>query len=173
MLPIALALASQFAPAVVKYLSGSDTAAAVAGQVVGIAQAVTGAATPEAAQAALAADPALALAFREKVMASESDLEKAYLGDRKDARAMQVAALGQDDLFSKRFVYYFASAWSLFAMFYFSAVTFWPPNGNGQRIADTILGVLIASVVGVMFSYFYGTTRGSKDKDATIAGLMK
>lgn len=75
------------------------------------------------------------------------------------------------DIFSKRFVYYFAAAWSLFSMAYFMAVTFFPPPADGLRIADTILGVLIASVIGVMFAYFYGTTRASKAKDDTINKL--
>ena len=87
---------------------------------------------------------------------------------------MQVAALSQDDLFSKRFVYYFA-AWSLFSMIYFIAVTFWPPPTDGLRIADTILGVLLASVIGVMFAYFYGTTRGQQGEgrnDQTAVRLV-
>ena len=50
-------------------------------------------------------------------------------------------------------------------------VTFFPPPSDGQRIADTILGVLIASVIGVMFAYFYGSHRASKTKDDTINKL--
>lgn len=168
---IALALASQFAPGIIKYFSNSDTAANVAGQVINIAKTVTGKGTPEEAVEALKLDPALAIQFKTAVMANDTDLEKAYLADVQSARTMQMAALAQDDLFSKRFVYYFAAAWSLFSMIYFMAVTFWPPSAAGQRIADTILGVLIASVIGVMFAYFYGTTRASKAKDDTISRL--
>jgi hypothetical protein len=42
-----------------------------------------------------------------------------------------------------------------------------PPAG--QRVADTILGVLITSVVGVMFAYFYGTTKNSMEKTRMLA----
>jgi uncharacterized protein YacL len=64
---------------------------------------------------------------------------------------------------------YFASGWSIFSMVYFMAVTFAPPAAAGQRIADTILSVLIASVVGVMFSYFYGSTKNSAEKTRLLA----
>jgi hypothetical protein len=122
---------------------------------------------------AIKADPALALQFKMAVMANDADLEKAYLADRKDARAMQTAALDHEDKFSKRFVYIFASAWSLFTMVYFGCVTFIEVPIGGQRVSDTILGVLIGSVLGSIFQFFYGTNRGSQIKDATISNLSK
>lgn len=170
LIPIAMQLA-QFAPGIIKLLTGSDKAEEVAGKVVDVAKAVTGMSDAPAVVAAIQMDPAKAMEFHLAFAAHQGDLEKTYLADVQNARAMQVAALSQEDLFSKRFVYYFAAAWSLFSMVYFMAVTFWPPTDAGQRIADTILGVLIASVIGVMFAYFYGTTRASKAKDDTISKL--
>lgn len=167
---IGLALATQFAPSVIKYLTNSDTAGEVAGQVIDIAKTVTGKATVGEARAVLELDPAVQLEFQKAVMAADADLSKAYLADVQNARAMQIAALGQEDLFSKRFVYLFATGWSIFAMLYFCAVTFVPIPAAGQRIADTILGVLITSVIGVMFSYFYGSTKGSLLKTQIMAG---
>ena len=41
-----------------------------------------------------------------------------------DARAMQVAALNQDDKFSKRFVMYLATFWSFTAVVYIFLITF-------------------------------------------------
>jgi hypothetical protein len=168
MAPILLGLA-QLAPSLIKYFSGNDMAASVAAQVVGIAQTVTGTAAPDAALTALQADPAKALEFQQKVLEADTLLTAALLADVQNARAMQVAALGQDDIFSKRFVYYFASVWSAFSMLYFCAVTFAPLPAAGQRVADTILGVLITSVVGVMFAYFYGTTKNSMEKTRMLA----
>lgn len=168
MAPILMGLA-QVAPSLIKYFSGSDMAASVAKQVIGIAQTVSGAADPEAALSVLQADPAKALEFQQKVMDVDADLTKAFLADVQNARAMQIAALAQDDIFSKRFVYYFAIGWSLFAMSYFTGVTFWEVPIAGQRIADTILGVLITSVIGVMFAYFYGSTKGSAEKTRLLA----
>jgi hypothetical protein len=172
-LTIGLMLAKQFAPDIIKHFTNSETAGAVADKVIDIAKTVTGSDSGESALAALQADPTLAMKFQTDVMNNETEVIKAYIGDVQNARAMQVAALNQEDLFSKRFVYYFAAAWSLFSMIYFVCVTFIPIPPAGQRIADTILGVLIASVIGVMFSYFYGTTKNSKAKDDTISKLSK
>lgn len=89
--PISIAMGlAQFAPQVIKWISGSDKAAEAAGKVVQIAEAVTGKQGPEAVEA-LKADPALVLQFRQAVMANETELDKAYLADRADARKRDVA----------------------------------------------------------------------------------
>lgn len=168
LIPIAMELA-KFAPGIIRMMTGSDKAADVAGAVVGVAQAITGTSSGEDALAALKADPNKVLDFQQAMTEKQVDLEKAYLIDVSDARKMQGIALGQDDLFSKRFVYYLASAWSLFAMSYFTAVTFMPLTATGQRIADTILGVLITTVLGTITAYFYGSTKNSADKTRMLA----
>jgi len=166
--PIAMALAN-FVPGILKLLTGSDKVEEVAGKVVDIAQTVTGTSDGEAALAAIKADPNKVLEFQQAMAAQQTDLEKAYLLDVQGARQMQIAALAQDDLFSKRFVYYFAIFWSIFAMAFFTAVTFLPIQGFGQRIADTILGVLVSTIITGIFHYMYGSTRGSAAKTELIA----
>ena len=80
--PISIAFGlAQFAPQIIKWITGSDKAAEAAGQVVDIAETITGRTGP-AALDALKADPALVLQFRQAVMASEADLDKAYLADQ-------------------------------------------------------------------------------------------
>ncbi|MGI4847823.1 MAG: hypothetical protein ACRYGK_06765 [Janthinobacterium lividum] len=170
---VALALASQFAPALVKRLTSSDTAGAVTSQVIDIARTVTGKAEPGDMLDAVKADPAAAAEFQRLALTLDADLEKAYLLDRQSARTMQVAALGQEDRLSKQFVYWFSGAWSIFAMAYFACVTFCVIPATGQRTADTILGVLIGSILGSIFQFFYGTNRQSQVKDATINNLTK
>lgn len=165
-----MALASQFAPSIIKYFSNSDTAATVAGQVIDIAKTVTGKGTPEESLDALAADPALAIQFKTAVMANDTELEKAYLADRQGARAMQIAALGQDDMFSKRFIYYFIAAWSMFTMVYIGAVTFWPPAEEaGKANSATVLGFLLGTAVASIFSYLFGSTKSSAEKNRLLA----
>lgn len=87
---LALTLAGQFAPSIIKYFANSDTAGAVAGQVIEIAKTVTGKGAPDEAMAALQADPALAIQFKTAVMANNSDLEKAYLADTQNARQQTI-----------------------------------------------------------------------------------
>jgi hypothetical protein len=105
----------------------------------------------------------------------EQDLEamRLELEDRKDARAMQVAALQQDDIFSKRFTYYFITAWSLFSMTYMICTTFMDIPEANMRMADTFQGFLLGTAVSGMFAFLLGSTNRSRQKDDTIAKLTK
>ena len=76
--PITLAMGlAQFAPQIIKWVTGSPKAEEAAKQVVDIAQVVTGRAGNEALEA-LQVDPKLAMDFRKAVMGVEADLDKAY-----------------------------------------------------------------------------------------------
>ncbi len=172
LIPLAMELA-KFVPSIVTMMSGNEKAGEVAGKVIDIARTVTGLEEPEAAVAAIAADPGKMLEFQEAMAAQKIDLEKAYLADIDSARKMQIAALEQDDFFSKRFVYLFATGWSVFAMVYFLCITFVPLRPEGQRVADTIMGVLIGTVLVGIFNFLFGSTNTSRVKDATISNLAK
>ena len=91
-------------------------------------------------------------------------LQMAY-GDVANARNMQVEALRQDDLFSKRFIYIFATFWSIFAAAYIAFITFGHIPEDNQRFADTILGFLLGTVVATILQFFFGSSMGSKEKD--------
>jgi len=78
---------AQFAPMIAGWLGGSK-AENVAQKVVGVAQAVTGASTPDAALAAIQADPNLAMQFQTKVV--ESQVELAQIAA--DVEKAQIAA---------------------------------------------------------------------------------
>lgn len=72
LIPIAMALA-QFAPMIAGWLGGSK-AEDVATKVVGVAQAVTGQSAPDAAVAALQADPNLAIQFQKALLEQQGQL---------------------------------------------------------------------------------------------------
>ena len=80
----------------------------------------------------------------------------------KSAQNMQIEALKQDDLFSKRFVYYFAAAWSIFAMVFIMSVIFIEIPKENIRFADTILGFLLGTIISAIIQFFYGSSLGSK-----------
>lgn len=100
-------------------------------------------------------------------------LEKAYLADTGSARDMQMTALNQDDLFSKRFLYYFAIGWSIIATVFIFGITFWPVPETSVRFADTILGFLLGTIVAQIIAFFFGSSRSSKEKDDVVAALTK
>ena len=108
---------------------------------------------------------------KQKEKQAELDEVKAYLGDVQSARSMQVEALKQDDLFSKRYVYYLASFWSIVAMVYIFMITFMTIPEANVRFADTVLGFLLGTIIATVIQYFLGSSKGSADKTAQIQGL--
>lgn len=106
---------------------------------------------------------------------AERNLEyfRLELGDLDSARRMQAAALAQADLFSKRFVYWLALATLAFGGLYVVAITFLPLPADNVRFADTTLGFILGSLMAPVIAYFFGSSRGSKDKDETLQALAK
>lgn len=123
--------------------------------------------TVEAVTQAIQADPEAAMKL------AEIDLKQFQLEneDRASARHMQEVALQQDSWFAKNFIYLFTSVWSVFAMTFFSLASFYTIPEANTRIVDTIIGVLIGTVLTGFFNFFFGSSKGSKDKtDALVRG---
>ena len=90
------------------------------------------------------------------------NLLKIDLENTKDARDLQKIALQQDDLFSKRFVYYLATFWSVIGAAYLFFATF--TTVVNPKMADTVLGFLLGTIVATIINFFFGSSQGSKDK---------
>ena len=169
---IGLALASQFAPSIIKYFTNSDTAGAVAGQVIDIAKTVTGKGTPDEAMDAMRADPALAIQFKTAVMANDADLEKAYLADRADARSRDVklAEAGRRNMRADIMV--LLDVLGLIACLI--VLVFFKDDIPGEAVA---LIASIAATFGLCLrdahQFEFGSSRSSQTKDATIQNLSK
>ena len=117
---------------------------------------------------AIAGDPQAA----EKLQQLELEYTRLAMDDLKNARGMQIAALAQDDKVAKRFIYYYAWFWSVSSMVYFGCVTFVPLPEGGQHFADIILGFLLGTAVATIISFFYGSSKSSKDKtEAMVKSL--
>lgn len=103
----------------------------------------------------------------------ELEETKTYLGDVNSARDMQKAALSTDDIFARRFVYYFATAVLLFSIVYIIAITFCTIPQENVRFADTILGFLLGTLLTTIINFFFGTSRSSQSKDTVISDVVK
>jgi hypothetical protein len=91
--------------------------------------------------------------------------------DRKSAREMQIAALNQDDIFSKRYAYYLSTA--IFGMlFVFVILLFFVtiPTGNSEIVYMTF-GTFIG-IVGTVAAFFFGSSSGSKEKSDGILKVL-
>jgi hypothetical protein len=111
--------------------------------------------------------------WQEAARAHEKELISMVFEDRANARAMQVAALSQGDNFSKRFVYYFATFWSISSALYIAFITFGEIPEANVRFADTILGFLLGTIVATIVQFFFGSSDGSKQKDGALESLAK
>lgn len=174
--PITVAMGlAQFAPAIVKWITGSDKAEQAAEKVVEIAQVVTGKPNGEEALSAIKADPALVLQFRQAVMQNEADLDKAYLADRQNARQRDVdlAKIGHPNtranwMVALDVVGLLASLGGMLALGWFKA-------SHPEAVTEGVFGALLAQL-STLASYFglclrdahqfeFGSSRGSREKD--------
>lgn len=97
----------------------------------------------------------LKIKFKQLVQDHEAELQRLAHENTASARDMQKIALTQDDRFSKRFVYYLALLWSAAGIVYVFLATF--TEVVNDRIADTVLGFLMGTIVSTIINYFFGS----------------
>lgn len=170
LLPIVLGLA-QYAPTLMRYLGAGEANAQVAEKVVAVAQAVTGTADPAQALAAIQADSAAAVAFQQRVIELDGELERAYLADRGDARARDVALAqaGKRNLRADLMV--LLDALGLVACLVVLVLYGDDMPGEAVGLVSTI-----ASFFGLSLrdahQFEFGSSRGSRNKDDRFAGRV-
>lgn len=167
---IAMGLAS-VAPQIIKWITGSDKAEQAATAVVDIAKKVTGTDDGSAALATITADPALALQFRQAVMNNATELDKLFLADMQDARRRDAgfqAAGKRNYRADVMFVLAVAVICALVWMIWKDASI----NEFMKGIVTLVLGRFLGYLDNI-YNFEFGTSRGSQNKDATIAHLTK
>lgn len=105
-------------------------------------------------------------------MSENNELDGLVMADRANARELQKTALGQEDNFSKRFIYYLAGFSVVCGFAFIFCVTYIPVPKDNQRFADAMTGVLTTVVFGMIYQFFFGSSKGSKDKDGQISSLI-
>jgi hypothetical protein len=130
--PIMIAMGlAQFAPSLVKWISGSDKAADAAQKAIDIAKVVTGQPTGDAALTALRADPNLVLKYRQAVLDQEVEFQRLAVASAGDInKTMQAEAVSEH--------------WPTYS---------WRPAIGFAVAVDIVASVLVVLVayVGVMF----------------------
>lgn len=158
---------AQFAPSILRFFGAGEKSAAIADQVVQIAQSVTGAASPQDALDKLRADAQLAQQFNLAVLAADTDLEKAFLADRADARKRDTA-LHQAGYQNRRAdLMVLLDVVGLVACLV--AIVWLRKDMSGEAIT---LITTLASYFGLSLrdahQFEFGSSRGSRDKDAIL-----
>lgn len=168
LIPIAMQLA-QFAPGIIKLLTGSDKAEEVAGKVVDVAKAVTGTNSGPAAVAAVTASSEKAMEFQLAMADKQAGFEQMYLTDTQDARKRDVE-LNKAGVRNHR-ANVLASA-ALMLVILCLAVVVW--SSSMDDFAKATISLILGRSLGwtdQLFSFEFGTTRASKAKDDTISNL--
>lgn len=170
--PITIAMSlAQFAPSLIRLISGSDKAGDVAEKVVDIAKTVTGTDTGEAALSAITCDQNKILEFRQAVSAQQADLEKAYLADVANARDRDIEIrkiAGGSNMRADLAV--LAVVAGLIACL--AVLTNYKQSMPGEvvGIISTIAGIFGACLKDY-FAFEFGSSRSSRQKDEVISNL--
>lgn len=113
------------------------------------------------------------LAFKLKVIEFETEFEKEKTKQLANAIEMQKTALSQNDLFSKRFLYYL-TIFLVVAVIAFDVQMLYVtiPEKNTDLV-NIIAGALNTGVLIAIITFFYGSSSSSRGKDETIKRLSK
>ena len=95
-------------------------------------------------------------AMKQLIFSHEEKIKQLANEDRASARDLQKSALGQSDLFAKRFIYYLAGFWSVSGIVYVFLATF--TKVMNERTADTVIGFLMGTIVSTIINYFFGAS---------------
>lgn len=168
---VALALA-QFAPQLMRFFGAGEPSVAVAQRVVGLAQNITGAPTPEAALEQMRASAVFQREFAMKSLELDADLERAFLADRQDARAHDIEVRKQTGGTNQRANLMIAGA-VIGLISCLVTLVFFRGNIPGEvvGIVATIAGIFGACLRDA-FQFEFGSSRGSKVKDDSNADMM-
>jgi hypothetical protein len=166
----ALGLAG-FAPIIARWLGG-DQAQEVAGKVVDIAQKVTRTLDPVEAIRRLQDNTDMVSEFQKAIIQVEAEIELAVMKDRQDARLRDVALVNAGRSNVRADVMVIAAAIGLIlclaSLAYFSEEL----PGEAVGIISTIAGIFGACLKDA-YTFEFGSSRGSKEKDDTVAALME
>lgn len=109
--------------------------------------------------------------YTNKLTELTNSLEVEYLKDIQSARAMQQAALQQDDLFSKRFIYYLAISLITAAIAFDFTLFFANIPTDNRDMINMALGTLNSLGFASVVTFFLGSSRSSAQKTDIITSL--
>jgi hypothetical protein len=166
--PVTIAFGlAQYAPSIIKWLSGSEKAEEAAQKVIDVARVVTGKQDASEAVQAIQSDPAALMQFRQAMASIEADMDRAYLADRQNARGRDVAFVQAGRWNIRADLLALLSVTGLIVCVWFVA----RDSSLPERAVNAIMFVAgtLAACVRDVFAFEFGSSRGSREKDAILA----
>lgn len=159
--PITIAMGlSQFVPQIVKWISGSDKATAVAQKAVDIAQTVTNTKTGDEAVKALQSDPSLVLQYRKAVLDQEESFEKLAVQNAADInKTMQAESAAE---------HWPTYSWRPYIGFCFGTLAM----TGGVTAAAAYIGVMFGTTKPEVLSYLPAMLGAEAAVMATMAPIL-
>ena len=166
----ALGLA-EFAPVIARWLGGNQ-AESVAVQVVDMAKRITGTEDSSDAVKSLRENSFQVIEFQKEVLRIETELELGYLNDRQNARNRDIA-IAQVGRYNKRAdIMVISAAVGLIMCLVSLAFYSGQLPGEAVGIISTIAGIF-GSCLKDAYAFEFGSSRGSKEKDSTVAAMIE
>lgn len=100
-------------------------------------------------------------------------IENEYTKRLQSAHDLQKTALNQNDLFSKRFLYYLTIVLIAFVAFFDTSLIYVVIPPENKDLINVIAGALNITCLAGIVSFFYGSSASSKLKNDTIGNLSK
>ena len=170
--PITIAISlAQFAPSLIKYLGGSDKTVDVAEKAIDIAKTLTGKTTASDALDIIKADPSMALQYQLEVLRQEKDIEALYIEDKKDARDRDKEIIKAGRYNYRSDILALLAVCGLIACMYFIA----KDSSIEERAVNAIMFVagVLASAVRDVYSFEFGSSRGSKEANNALQDIYR
>ena len=161
---------AEFAPAIVRWLSGDD-AEKVAADVVNSARRITGKENPAELMQHLRVDPTALIQFQKDMLSIETERELAYLKDRQGARDRDVLLAQAGHRNFRSDVMVIAAAVGMIMCL--GSLAYFKDHlpGEAVGIISTIAGIFGACLKDA-YAFEFGSSRGSKEKDSTVAAMF-
>lgn len=99
---------------------------------------------------------------QDKLINATHEAEKIQLMDVQNSRAMQIAALNQEDKFSKHFVYYLASFIVLSAVAFGVMLFFVEVPDKNRRMVEMFTDIFLFAGAMMVLQFFFGSSVGSR-----------
>jgi hypothetical protein len=161
----------EFAPRLAKWLTGKN-AETVACQAIQMAQKITKAPSLESAIHAMHEDSSLAYHFQREVLKWETEWEISILEDRQQARERDLAFLRAGHANHRADLMVILAAVGLvlclLSLAFYSDIL----PGEAVGIISTVAGIF-GGCLKDAFAFEFGSSRGSKMKDSTVASILE
>lgn len=117
------------------------------------------------------------LVYRQSIDAHELEMERLRVEDSKSARETQTKRDESQDVFVRRFTYYYAILITVLTFVFIFLAIFGPAwlgaalPDQSWRVIDTVLGFLLGVGLSAIIQFFYGSSQGSRNKQEQLREL--